>query len=92
MILKTSDGRSWIEHKFMRIEGRWKLVRIMPKLRYDTGDFTGIQRPEGHSIAFMRWAFTIYNLSDLIICWVDHNRLKATARARKSLNFLMMVN
>ncbi|GAM40330.1 hypothetical protein TCE0_038r12601 [Talaromyces pinophilus] len=47
MIVETSDGRSWMEHKFVRIEGRWKIARITPELRYDTGDFMRIRRPEG---------------------------------------------
>lgn len=47
MIVETSDGRSWMEHKFVRIEGRWKIARIRPELRYDTGDFMRVRRPEG---------------------------------------------
>lgn len=49
MIVETSDGRSWMEHKFVRIEGRWKIARITPELRYDTGDFRRIRRPEGEA-------------------------------------------
>jgi scytalone dehydratase len=47
MIVDTSDGRSWMEHKFVRIEGRWKITRITPELSYDTGDFMRVRRPEG---------------------------------------------
>ncbi|GAM43427.1 hypothetical protein TCE0_050r18231 [Talaromyces pinophilus] len=47
MIVETSDGRSWMEHKFVRIEERWKIARIRPELRYDTGDFMRVRRPEG---------------------------------------------
>jgi scytalone dehydratase len=47
MIVETSDGRSWMKHKFVRIEGRWKIARITPELTYDTGDFMRVRRPEG---------------------------------------------
>lgn len=46
-IEETSDGRSWMEHKFVKIDGRWKIARITPELSYDTGDFMRVRRPEG---------------------------------------------
>lgn len=47
MINETSDGRSWMEHKFVRIDGKWKIARITPELSYDTGDFMRVRRLEG---------------------------------------------
>jgi scytalone dehydratase len=46
-ILETSDGRSYMEHQFVKVEGRWKIARITPSLLYQTGDFMRIRRPEG---------------------------------------------
>lgn len=46
-ITETSDGRSYMEHKFVQVDGRWKISRITPSLIYQTGDFMHIRRPEG---------------------------------------------
>jgi scytalone dehydratase len=48
-ILETSDGRSYMEHQFVRVEGKWKIQRITPSLLYQTGDFMRIRRPEGEA-------------------------------------------
>ncbi|KAJ5610197.1 hypothetical protein N7510_006916 [Penicillium lagena] len=46
-ITETSDGRSYMEHRFVRVGGKWKIARITPSLIYQTGDFMRIRRPEG---------------------------------------------
>lgn len=46
-IKETSDGRSYMEHRFLRIEGAWKIESITPSLLYTTGNFTRIRRPDG---------------------------------------------
>lgn len=46
-ITETSDGRSYMEHQFVKIDGRWRITRITPSLIYQTGDFMHIRRPEG---------------------------------------------
>jgi len=48
-ILETSDGRSYMEHRLVRVDGKWKIERITPSLLYQTGDFMRIRRPEGES-------------------------------------------
>jgi scytalone dehydratase len=48
-ILETSDGRSYMEHQFVQVEGKWKIRRITPSLLYQTGDFMRIRRPEGEA-------------------------------------------
>ncbi|KAJ5653099.1 hypothetical protein N7490_000102 [Penicillium lividum] len=44
---ETSDGRSWMEHRFIKVDGRWKIARITPSLSYQTGDFQRVRRLEG---------------------------------------------
>jgi scytalone dehydratase len=46
-IVETSDGRSYMEHRFVRVGGEWKIESITPSLLYTTGDFMRIRRPEG---------------------------------------------
>ncbi|KAF4341206.1 scytalone dehydratase [Fusarium beomiforme] len=46
-ISETSDGRSHMEHRFVRVEGQWKISKITPSLLYQTGNFMRIRRPEG---------------------------------------------
>jgi scytalone dehydratase len=46
-ITETSDGRSYMEHRFIKVGGRWKIARITPSLIYQTGNFMRIRRPEG---------------------------------------------
>ncbi|KAK7705702.1 hypothetical protein SLS63_014102 [Diaporthe eres] len=46
-ISETSDHRSYVEHRFIKIDGKWKIARITPKLIYNTGNFMRIRRPEG---------------------------------------------
>ncbi|KAJ5717068.1 hypothetical protein N7488_002714 [Penicillium malachiteum] len=46
-ISETSDGRSWMEHRFIKIDGKWKIAKITPSLSYQTGDFQRVRRAEG---------------------------------------------
>jgi scytalone dehydratase len=46
-ITETSDGRSYMEHRFVNVEGKWKIGRITPSLLYQTGDFMRVRRKEG---------------------------------------------
>jgi len=45
-ITETSDGRSYMEHRFIKVDGKWKISGITPSLIYQTGDFARIRRPE----------------------------------------------
>ncbi|KAJ5522645.1 scytalone dehydratase [Penicillium frequentans] len=44
-ITETSDGRTYMEHQFVKVDGKWKIARITPSLIYQTGDFMHIRRP-----------------------------------------------
>ncbi|KAL5586837.1 hypothetical protein ACKLNR_015085 [Fusarium oxysporum f. sp. zingiberi] len=46
-INETSDGRSHMQHQFVRVGGLWKIATITPSLLYQTGDFMRIRRPDG---------------------------------------------
>ncbi|KAH7118082.1 Scytalone dehydratase [Dactylonectria estremocensis] len=46
-ITETSDGRSYMQHRFIRVGDRWKIAGITPSLLYQTGDFMRIRRAEG---------------------------------------------
>lgn len=46
-ITETSDGRSYMQHLFVRVGERWKIAGITPSLLYQTGDFMRIRRAEG---------------------------------------------
>ncbi|KAF2665098.1 NTF2-like protein [Microthyrium microscopicum] len=48
-IVETSDGRSYMEHQYVKVEGLWKIAKITPSLLYTTGDFMRIRRPEGEA-------------------------------------------
>jgi scytalone dehydratase len=48
-ISETSDHRSYVEHRLIKVDGKWKIARITPKLIYNTGNFMRIRRPEGAS-------------------------------------------
>jgi scytalone dehydratase len=36
---KTSDGKSYMEQKYTRVEGKWKITRLRPSLLYEIGEF-----------------------------------------------------
>ncbi|KAJ6103433.1 hypothetical protein N7486_005860 [Penicillium sp. IBT 16267x] len=44
-ISETSDGRSWMEHRFVKVEGEWKIAGITPSVLFLTGDWQRIRRP-----------------------------------------------
>jgi scytalone dehydratase len=46
-IKETSDGRSWMRHRFVKVNGLWKITGITPLLSYHTGDWMRIRRPVG---------------------------------------------
>ncbi|KAL2203440.1 NTF2-like protein [Sarocladium strictum] len=46
-ISETSDGRSHMQHVFVKNGTRWMIAGITPSLLYQTGDFMRIRRPEG---------------------------------------------
>ncbi|KAJ0116965.1 scytalone dehydratase [Diaporthe amygdali] len=46
-VSETSDHRSYVEHRFIKVDGKWKIAKITPKLIYNTGNFMRIRRPEG---------------------------------------------
>lgn len=46
-INETSDGRSYMQHQFVRVGDFWKIATITPSLLYQTGDFMRIRRPDG---------------------------------------------
>lgn len=41
---ETSDGRSWMQQKLVKIEGKWKIQEIKPEAIYHTGDFQHVRR------------------------------------------------
>lgn len=43
---ETSDGRSWMEQKFVKVEGKWKIQEIKPEVIYHTGDFRHVGRED----------------------------------------------
>ena len=43
---ETSDGRSWMQQTFAKVEGAWKVRVIRPEVLYHTGDFRHIRRPD----------------------------------------------
>ncbi|KAJ0417660.1 NTF2-like protein [Aspergillus carlsbadensis] len=42
---ESSDGRSFMEQEFRKVDGKWKIAAITPSLLYHTGDFTRVRRP-----------------------------------------------
>ena len=43
---ESSDGRSWMEQTFVKVEGNWRISIIKPEVLYHTGDFRHIRRPD----------------------------------------------
>jgi scytalone dehydratase len=43
---ESSDGRSWMEQTFVKVEGNWRISVIKPEVLYHTGDFRSIRRPD----------------------------------------------
>lgn len=48
-IVEESDHRSYMEHSFVKVEGKWKIQRITPSLIYAAGDIMRVRRPEGEA-------------------------------------------
>ncbi|KAJ5122215.1 NTF2-like protein [Penicillium atrosanguineum] len=36
---KTSDGKSYMEQRYIKIDGRWKIAGLKPSLLYEVGEF-----------------------------------------------------
>ncbi len=43
---ETSDGRSWMQQTFVKVEGQWRISVIRPEVLYHTGDFLHVGRPD----------------------------------------------
>jgi scytalone dehydratase len=41
---ETSDGRSWMQQTFVKVEGQWRVSVIRPEVLYHTGDFRRVGR------------------------------------------------
>ena len=41
---ETSDGRSWMQQTYVRVDGQWRVSVIMPEVLYHTGDFRRVGR------------------------------------------------
>jgi scytalone dehydratase len=41
---ETSDGRSWMQQTFVKVEGKWRVSVIRPEVLYHTGDFQHVGR------------------------------------------------
>ncbi|KAL1895703.1 hypothetical protein Sste5346_005175 [Sporothrix stenoceras] len=39
---KTSDGKSYMEQRYTKIDGRWKITRLKPSLLYEIGEFNDV--------------------------------------------------
>lgn len=43
---ETSDGRSWMQQTYVKVDGQWRIQVLEPEVLYHTGDFQRIRRPE----------------------------------------------
>ncbi|KAF5870795.1 putative conidial pigment biosynthesis scytalone dehydratase arp1 protein [Botrytis fragariae] len=43
---ETSDGRSYMQQTFVKVEGQWRISVIKPEVIYHTGDFRAVGRPD----------------------------------------------
>ncbi|CAK7238419.1 hypothetical protein SEUCBS140593_010669 [Sporothrix eucalyptigena] len=39
---KTSDGKSYMEQTYTKVDGRWKITRLRPSLLYEIGEFNDV--------------------------------------------------
>ncbi|KAL3484163.1 NTF2-like protein [Aspergillus germanicus] len=46
-VRESSNGRSFMEQEFRKVDGKWKIAAITPSVLYTTGDFTRVRRPDG---------------------------------------------
>ncbi|KAB8292209.1 hypothetical protein EYC80_007951 [Monilinia laxa] len=44
---ETSDGRSYMQQTFLKVEGQWRISVIKPEVIYHTGNFRAVGRPDG---------------------------------------------
>ncbi|PKY07886.1 NTF2-like protein [Aspergillus campestris IBT 28561] len=44
---ETADGRGWVEHHYVKIDGQWKIDLIKPSIIYMAGDWERVRRAEG---------------------------------------------
>ncbi|KAF7934175.1 uncharacterized protein EAE97_008535 [Botrytis byssoidea] len=42
---ETSDGRSYMQQTFVKVEGQWRISVIKPEVIYHTGDLMALGRP-----------------------------------------------
>ena len=45
-ITETSDGRSWMQQKLVKVAGKWRIREIRPEAIYHTGDWQQVRRPD----------------------------------------------
>ncbi|OCL12158.1 hypothetical protein AOQ84DRAFT_420843 [Glonium stellatum] len=45
-VSETSDGRSWMQQKFVKVDGQWRIAVIRPEVIYHTGNFKQVGRPD----------------------------------------------
>ncbi|KAM0160309.1 hypothetical protein ACHAQE_004681 [Botrytis cinerea] len=43
---ETSDGRSYMQQTFVKVDGQWRISVIKPEVIYHTGDFKAVGRPD----------------------------------------------
>ncbi|KAJ5543827.1 NTF2-like protein [Penicillium frequentans] len=48
---EISDGRSWMQQIFVKVDGQWRISEIQPEVLYHTGDFLKVGRPDGEGSA-----------------------------------------
>lgn len=41
-----TDGKSWMEHTFVKVDGMWKLSVIRPRIHYRPGSLEHVGRPD----------------------------------------------
>ncbi|EFY85759.1 hypothetical protein J3459_013903 [Metarhizium acridum] len=46
-ISEISDGRSWMQQTYVKVDEQWRIAEIRPEVLYSTGDFLNIGRPDG---------------------------------------------
>ncbi|CEJ58055.1 Putative Catalytic activity: scytalone dehydratases catalize the reaction of Scytalone <=_ 1 [Penicillium brasilianum] len=44
---ESSDGRSWMQQIFVKVDGQWRISEIRPEVVYHTGDFLKVGRKDG---------------------------------------------
>ncbi|KAK6199005.1 hypothetical protein LQW54_010203 [Pestalotiopsis sp. IQ-011] len=45
-ITETSDGRSWMQQRYVKVAGKWRIREIRPEAIYHTGDFQQVRRQD----------------------------------------------